>query len=110
MINGQDVEAEATKARHPPDTQSRKREEGRLLRCPSLKKRLPTQITRGCDMSDTKLEYELRTNITDKMIIQEAFEVREEIATSIGRWIAETREQEFIDALVKLGWTPPDNP
>lgn len=59
-----------------------------------------------------KLHYTLETKTVGEMIEQSLFmegpmtRKREEVS----RWCMDTREKATRDALIGLGWTPPDHP
>ncbi len=53
------------------------------------------------------MKFNLKTDIFNDKIIQELNYEREDIITKIFREMYDTKDKQFKDALVKLGWTPP---
>ncbi len=55
------------------------------------------------------MDYTIQTTINDKCICQEVtHHTIDDIVATISRVVADTQEERFVLALIKLGWTPPD--
>ena len=52
------------------------------------------------------LKYIVETSIQDSTIIQTLIQDDTKL---LMRWVGDTREQDIKDALIKLGWTPPND-
>lgn len=54
------------------------------------------------------MKYIMNTSIfRDGKIVQEVDTEHEDILTKIIREVFDTKEKQLIEALIKLGWTPP---
>lgn len=53
-----------------------------------------------------RLQYRVTTKIVDdnKVLVQEL----EDAGRVLARWILDTREQAVKDALIRMGWSPPE--
>jgi len=56
------------------------------------------------EISDTTVKYKVSTSIDHPLIIQEVTGIYD----SVQRRVIDTSERQVIEALVSLGWTPPD--
>lgn len=55
------------------------------------------------------MEFRLDTKIMeDDSIIQKLFKIENNLEEKLSTWIINTREKQFIDSLIELGWTPPN--
>jgi len=64
---------------------------------------------RGIGMREYNLNYKIVTDICDEEIIAQHVYANFRGQTDLlNTWIIKTKEKQFIDALVKLGWTPPN--
>lgn len=67
-----------------------------------------TSISRGSGGLVMEHKIVVDTDITsDGRIFQEVSEIFNDVMTSIMRTVIDTKEQQAIDALIRLGWTPP---
>ena len=49
------------------------------------------------------------TPSADGKIYQETFSIENDIRRVLVKQVSDTKEQQFREALIKLGWTPPEN-
>jgi len=55
------------------------------------------------------MKYKVKTEVLPNGIIeQDVILLRDKIAQTISRTVIDTQEQQTRDALIKLGWTPPE--
>lgn len=54
-----------------------------------------------------KTEYKIETKIHHYSIHQKVYSVVENMVNQISSVVIDTKEKQFINALIKLGWTPP---
>jgi hypothetical protein len=58
------------------------------------------------------MKYKIDTDVFEGGIISQELSSVDNIGnvqTKISRWIVDTREEDIKQALIKLGWTPPDD-
>ena len=59
-------------------------------------------------MKEIDCRIEVNSHFSDDMIVQDTFHVRDDLRTNIGRSIINLRENGIREALIALGWTPPE--
>ena len=55
---------------------------------------------------EMKYTFEINIDFRNKVIDQRLINEKKDVLI---RWICDTREETVKDALIKLGWKPPDN-
>jgi hypothetical protein len=61
-------------------------------------------------MQNDSIVYQLTTaHNSDGVLSQKLVEETRGMQARLMEWVMDTREQGLRDALVKLGWTPPEN-
>lgn len=56
------------------------------------------------------INYKITTNSTNEgLIVQEVYSIHDRIHSQVIRYVINTREQQIQEALIALGWTPPQS-